>query len=452
MPQIGVIADDLTGATTCAALLARSGAQTVVFTNGRIEGCGKSNDLSAVILSTNSRTMTKHAAYQTVLSSTAALQKSGAKYFSKRIDTTLRGCIGAEIDAMMEVIGKDAVAVVVPAMPQSRRIMVGGYSIIDGVALAETNAAQDVLTPVRESYVPRLLQMQTDRKVGLITLEDVSAGHERILERFRSLREAGYGVIAVDAINLHHVDEIAKACTALGWDILAVDPGAFTRQLAFRRGLVGDERPRMPKNGETVKNKSVLVVAGSASEVTRRQIAAFCEEQRVIKIPVRRERLIGALREAALEIDDAAQIALDQLRSDICPKGIVFGTACFGERIDLDAEDTARGYARGGCANRINHGLGAIVRRVMKENADRIAGLYCTGGDTQTAVCDALEITCLEAVDYLTPQTDISHMTGRYAGMTLIGKGGLTGDDDIVNRIVERILLEAGGSDRAGKA
>jgi uncharacterized protein YgbK (DUF1537 family) len=37
----------------------------------------------------------------------------------KRIDTTLRGGIGFEIDAMLEQLPQETVAVVVPAMPQS---------------------------------------------------------------------------------------------------------------------------------------------------------------------------------------------------------------------------------------------------------------------------------------------------------------------------------------------
>ena len=47
------------------------------------------------------------------------------------LDTTLRGGIGFEIDAMLEQLPLETVAVVVPAMPQSRRILVGGYSVID---------------------------------------------------------------------------------------------------------------------------------------------------------------------------------------------------------------------------------------------------------------------------------------------------------------------------------
>ena len=278
MLSIGVLADDLTGATTCAVLLARSSVKTVVFLESVVEAGGtQADDLQALVVSTNSRAMAQEAAYQIVREQTRVLCEKGVRYFSKRIDTTLRGGIGTEIDAMLDEIGNNTFAVVVPAMPQSRRIMVGGYSIIDGVALEDTNAAQDVVTPVRESFVPKLLQKQTNRKVGLIAFEDVHAGSERILHNLRALRKDGCEVIAVDAVSLADLDEIAKACTVFEGNILAVDPGAFTRQLAFRRGIAGEETSRMSQDCVPVKGKSVLIVAGSASGVTRRQITAFLQ-------------------------------------------------------------------------------------------------------------------------------------------------------------------------------
>ena len=50
--------------------------------------------------------------------------------------------------------------------------------MIDGVALINTPVAQDVRTPVKENYIPRLLAGQTGRKVGLVTLDQVLKGKE----------------------------------------------------------------------------------------------------------------------------------------------------------------------------------------------------------------------------------------------------------------------------------
>ena len=183
MPLIGAVADDLTGATTTGVLLARSKARTAVFFNEEAaQEARETASLDAILISSNSRPLPKEEAYDKVKSATNALKAMGVKYFSKRIDTTLRGGVGVEIDAMLDQLNEDTIAVVVPAMPQSRRILVGGYSVIDGVALINTPVAQDVRTPVKENYIPRLLAGQTRRKVGLVTLDQVLKGKEGIKE------------------------------------------------------------------------------------------------------------------------------------------------------------------------------------------------------------------------------------------------------------------------------
>ena len=139
---------------------------------------------------------------------------------------------------MLDQLNEDTIAVVVPAMPQSRRILVGGYSVIDGVALINTPVAQDVRTPVKENYIPRLLAGQTRRKVGLVTLDQVLKGKEGIKEALTEVRNDGAGVIIVDAITLEDVDQIAQACIDLDWDVVAVDPGPFTSKLAYRSCLL----------------------------------------------------------------------------------------------------------------------------------------------------------------------------------------------------------------------
>ena len=210
MPLIGAVADDLTGATTTGVLLARSKARTAVFFNEEAaQKARETASLDAILISSNSRPLPKDEAYEKVKSATNALKAMGVKYFSKRIDTTLRGGVGVEVDAMLDQLNEDTVAVVVPAMPQSRRILVGGYSVIDGVALINTPVAQDVRTPVKENYIPRLLAGQTRRKVGLVTLDQVLKGKDGIKEALTEVRNDGAGVIIVDAITLEDVDQIA---------------------------------------------------------------------------------------------------------------------------------------------------------------------------------------------------------------------------------------------------
>ena len=445
MPLIGVVADDLTGATTTGVLLARSKARTAVFFNEeaaeKTEGI---DELDAILSSSNSRPLPANEAYDKVKSATIALKKMGVEYFSKRIDTTLRGGVGVEIDAMLDQMKEGTVAVVVPAMPQSRRILVGGYSVIDGVALINTPVAQDVRTPVKENYIPRLLEGQTRRKVGLVTLDKVLAGEEVIEEALAEQKKAGCEVIVVDGITLEDVENIAKACISLRWDVVAVDPGPFTSKLAFYRELISAEEPNIPPQADEA-GKTVLIAAGSATPVTKKQMEILCQDPRHVRVSVEPLPLIEGGDVALDEVFKAVNKAAELLESDNQPRAILFETALHGELLNLDEEDNKRHYAGGMSANRINAGLGMIISQLLeKVGKEKVAGLYTTGGDTMVNVCYQLGVECIEVMDYVIPQTDVGRLVGsKYSGLPVVGKGGLTGNDNTACDIVSRLFRES---------
>lgn len=445
MPLIGAVADDLTGATTTGVLLARSKARTAVFFNEeaaeKTEGI---DELDAILISSNSRPLPANEAYDKVKSATIALKKMGVEYFSKRIDTTLRGGVGVEIDAMLDQMKEGTVAVVVPAMPQSRRILVGGYSVIDGVALINTPVAQDVRTPVKENYIPRLLEGQTRRKVGLVTLDKVLAGEEVIEEALAEQKKAGCEVIVVDGITLEDVENIAKACISLRWDIVAVDPGPFTSKLAFYRELISAEEPNIPPQADEA-GKTVLIAAGSATPVTKKQMEILCQDPRHVRVSVEPLPLIEGGDVALDEVFKAVNKAAELLESDNQPRAILFETALHGELLNLDEEDNKRHYAGGMSANRINAGLGMIISQLLeKVGKEKVAGLYTTGGDTMVNVCYQLGVECIEVMDYVIPQTDVGRLVGsKYSGLPVVGKGGLTGNDNTACDIVSRLFRES---------
>ena len=444
MPHIGVIADDLTGATTTGVLLARSGAKTTVFFNVEAAKTNiNSSSLDAILISSNSRALPPDEAYEKVSGAIKTLQSMNVSFFSKRIDTTMRGGIGVEIDAMLDYMDEGTVAVVVPAMPQSKRILVGGYSIIDSVALVDTPVAQDIRTPVLENYIPKLLDGQSRRKIGCVTLESILSGKIETKKALKTARHNGADIIVVDAVTLDHIELIAKACLELKWNILAVDPGPFTSKLAFCRKLIHEENDNIPIETADETGKFVLIAAGSATPVTKKQMEVLCQDNRHKRISINPISLIDGGDVALAEID----ITLNHVRSvfeNENPRVILLETALHNELLNLDIEDKKRGYASGMSANRINSGLGNIVARIIEDlGRDKIAGIYTTGRDTMVNVCYQLEAECIEVLDYVIPQTDVCRMLGKYQGMPIIGKGGLTGNESIVLDIVDRLFKES---------
>jgi uncharacterized protein YgbK (DUF1537 family) len=447
MCKIGIVADDLTGATTVGVLLAKAGVTTAAFFDEKY--LDEAKDHKSIVISTDSRALLKADAQKKVKSAVRALKGQGAIHFSKRIDTTLRGGIGYEVDAMLEELAPDTVAVMVPAMPQSRRIVVGGYSIIDGVALSKTPVANDVRTPVTESHIPTLMAQQTEHQIGFVSLGAILAGKDALKQALQTERENGAKVIIVDSITVEDVEAIAVAVKELDWNVLAIDPGPFTEKLSKVNGFAVEKDEDV--NGEFLEKNisgTVLAVAGSATPVTKTQLKALTKKEWVYQIPVHAETLIDQKISAAFEIKRAAEETtkvIDKKKHNV----ILLETALTDNVLNLSSKEKELGLNPGEAANNINEGLGEIVADVLSREIDDIKGIYLTGGDTMVNVLNILGAKGIELIDYVIPQADLGRIIGgRFDGLVVVGKGGLTGAEDTAINIVKRIFKESPNSNQ----
>lgn len=446
MAVIGAVTDDFTGTASAGVLVARSQAKTGLFFDAdAVKNFKDSERLDAVYVSSNSRHMPPREAYRAVKEVTEELKQMGIRYYSKKIDTTLRGGIGYEIDAMLDCLGPDTTAVMVTAMPQSRRVCVGGFSIIDGVILTETPVAKDVKTPVRECYVPELIRGQSKNQVDFICLRDVLSGVDPLKKKLAASKEQKNRIIIVDAITMDHLDIIAKACVQLGWNILAVDPGAFTMKLAYHRGVIGEEKPALSDGAEPDGTKTALFIVGSANPATEKQIDVLCAHgSEYKKVSVSPLALLEGGSDAEKETGRAVCEVTGLLEQQNRTRAVIVETALHGTVVNLEEEDRKRGYRPGTSSALINRGLAEITKRVLEyAGKERIAGLLLTGGDTMESVCRTIGVECIQALDNIVAQVDVGRIMGAYEGLPIVVKGGFCGYEDIGIDIVERLLLEA---------
>ena len=446
MAVIGVVTDDFTGTASAGMLMAKAHVETgLFFDDAQMKGFKELDQLEAVYVSTNSRHLSAEDAYQVVSRTVKTLAGMGVKYFSKKIDTTLRGGIGYEIDAMLDYLGEGAFAVMVTAMPPSKRICVGGYSIIDSVILNETPVANDVKTPVKDCYVPDLIAAQSRRKVDWISIRDVKKGKEHLAELLKQSRESGNGIVIIDAVSMEHVQVIAEACAALGWEkLLAVDPGPFTMKLAAVRGIADESKEPEGEELDIVCSKTTLMVVGSANPQTGVQIRTLCEDDPLnIRLSVNPNALVKGGKANEEEVEKAVVTFSMLMEQPIPPKCIIIETAFHGSLINLQEEDIKYGYEKGRSSDLINQGLAAITEKLLKQYSGRITGLMLTGGDTMECVARKIGVTCIKAIDNIVAQVDVGRILGRYEGMPIVVKGGFCGYDTIGIDIVKRLQKES---------
>src|SRR5918992_3547583 len=183
---IAVIADDLTGAADTGVQFVHAGYRTaVLFRATEI----LEDNLDAVVFDTDSRAMPAGFAAKRVVD--AAHAARGARLVYKKLDSTLRGNVAAELAAALGGARRERV-VVAPAFPAAGRTTVGGIQRVRGAPVDETEMANDPNTPVSEAHVPSLLA-DAFSSVGALGVEDL-ADHERVR---RTLED--YECVVVDA-------------------------------------------------------------------------------------------------------------------------------------------------------------------------------------------------------------------------------------------------------------
>ncbi len=135
-----VVADDLTGATDTGHGFAVRGFETVV----RLDPEFEAPDAAVIVVDTDSRYVSPAEAGNRVADVVSDIE---AATVYKKVDSTLRGNLAAEIEAVMAAMDADTAAVA-PAFPTNGRVTACGYHLVEGALITDTEAGNDPDSPV----------------------------------------------------------------------------------------------------------------------------------------------------------------------------------------------------------------------------------------------------------------------------------------------------------------
>jgi uncharacterized protein YgbK (DUF1537 family) len=313
MPQasIVILADDFTGATDAALAFAKLGARTGVWLDrpGSLDGA----DVAAIDLDT--RTLPPAAAAARV---SGLLRSLPAQVkVLKKIDSTLRGNIAVETEALL-ALREDAVAVVVPAHPKLGRVQRGGVLYVDGVPVHETDFGRDLFAPVHDSDVRSHLPVGP---AVVLPAPGTFADTGALERELAAAARAGVRTVTIDAETEDDLAAIAELADEGGyiWVGSAGLLEALAAKLVEAVSLEGNARVAGP----------VLFVIGSLSAMTRAQIARFCEHGGVTEMVHPRTVLIDEGR-------SRARASVERIESALAAGSDVL-VALSSDRIDVEA-------------------------------------------------------------------------------------------------------------------
>jgi uncharacterized protein YgbK (DUF1537 family) len=268
---LGCIADDLTGATDLALMLTRNGMRTVQVM-GVPDAAMPLGDVDAVVVALKSRTNPVEEAVAWSLASADALLAAGARQlffkYCSTFDSTDQGNIGPVAEALLGRVKGD-IAIVCPAFPANKRTVYLGHLFVGDVPLHESPMKDHPLTPMRDSNLVRVLQRQTQLKVGLVPYAAVDEGAVATRTALEQAAKAGTRFAVVDAISDRHLVAMGTAAAdhALitgGSGVAMGLPDNFAR-----KGLL---KKTEPGGRMTAAKGRALIISGSCSEATRGQV------------------------------------------------------------------------------------------------------------------------------------------------------------------------------------
>ncbi|MEJ7686296.1 MAG: 3-oxo-tetronate kinase [Variovorax sp.] len=415
---LGCIADDFTGATDLANNLVRAGMRVVQAIGVPVEPLAA--DVDAVVVALKSRTVPPAEAVAQSLAALQWLQSQGARqiYFKycSTFDSTPQGNIGPVTDALMDALAT-GFTIATPAFPDNKRTVFKGHLFAGDVLLNESGMQNHPLTPMTDANLVRVLQAQTQRRVGLVDYATVARGATAIGERFAQLRAEGVSIAIVDAVSN---DDLLRLGPALA-DMPLVTAGSGV--------AIG-----LPANFAIVPSTSAsalppagglrAVVSGSCSLATNAQVANFIAAggQAMAIDPLSIAEGVDVVAQA---LAWAAPLLVPGMHGPV----LIYSSA---DSAAVKSVQSRLGVEEAGAM--VERALAAIARGLV---ALGVRQLVVAGGETSGACVQALGIAQMQIGAQIDPGVPWCHAASDAAdgaGLHIALKSGNFGADDFFRK------------------
>lgn len=411
--KIGVIGDDFTGSSDIANTLAKAGARTVQYVG--IPWHSPPDSVDAAVISLKSRTIPAADAVEQSLTACRWLVGNGAQQivfkYCSTFDSTPQGNIGPVAEALLAELDAEQ-AVVCPAFPANGRTVYQGYLFVGDRLLNESGMENHPLTPMTDPDIRRWLRLQTRLQVGHLPLSAVrsEAGKE-----LAALRQRGERLVVTDAID---DDDLMRLGKAVKDQKLVTGGSGIAMGLPANFGIsaIGD------KAGFAGAAGPGLVLSGSCSNATRRQVALFAANHPVLKMDAEDMLDPSQALARAVAFIDVNRAAVPLVYSTDEPEAVAASQRQYGREWLADLYD-------GFFAQLVLAAIDLGFRRIVS-----------AGGETSGAVAGALGPAAFEIGPEIAPGVP-ALATGDNPRLAFALKSGNFGQDDFFERSLK--VLEA---------
>ena len=423
---IGIIADDLTGANDSGVQLTKKGINTSVLFDISVQ---QEYLDRGIVIDTNSRSLSKKEAASVTREAASFLKASGYKHIYKKIDSTLRGHIGIELQVVNEVFNADFVFIA-PAFPALGRTTLEGMHYVNGIRIDETEISKDTKHPVTESFIPTLIETEIQEKVGLLKMSDLDGDPSILQESIRRFKEENITYIVCDAETQEDLQNAARKIAAISNSVIWAGSAGLAEVLPEVLGI----SKKVSTNRSFSNSAQIMTVCGSLSKVTQKQVK-FAEEQIDVKgVLVDTVQIFSydwqTLREEYIKsclkgLGEGKDIVLyvpsnEKIRNQVWEKG---------NELKLSSNQVGE---------LVSSRIGELVAEITKRN-NVLSGLVLTGGDIAKDVARNLGGFGIRLVKQIEAGIPLGTLIGSNKEFTIVTKAGAFGKENSIYNAMQEL-------------
>jgi len=431
-----IIADDLTGANDSGVQLSKQGIKTLVHIdplNWENYGNNILSQDDVLVIDTETRDLNAQQAADAIGKIVKKLKLSNKKneIYYKKIDSTLRGNIGQEVEILMDLLDKD-LCILTPSFPQTNRITVGGYLLVNNLPLGLSQYYEGELKAWQGTYIPFLIQQQTNLPVGLVELKDVMKGEKAIVERIEELKELGKRIIIFDAVVDMQLRDIVKSVERIKSSILYCGSAGLVNHFSVSesRGFKNSYTPYK-------HNSPLLMIIGSRNKGMTAQIDYLSKKIMVSHLEID----IAKILTDKTSLEKYTKKALVLLENKV--HLLIYIDSGINQQRSVNKILKKMGLSFRNLEEIIRDFLAKLTSNILKETD--ISNLFMTGGDTATGICKELNINSLLIEKEILPGIPLSSPGNKKNNdLRIVTKAGGFGKEDTLYQIVAKSATKGG--------
>jgi D-threonate/D-erythronate kinase len=366
-------------------------------------------------------------------------------YIYKKIDSTLRGHIGAEIEAALLGLNR-LYAVLAPAFPGAHRTVKNGNLYINGTPVSETEFVRDPGSPIHKSHIASLLHETTNLPVDAIPLAIISKGRDALLQAIKSL-PARQSIIVVDAEETEDLNMIANTL-ADATDILLCGSAGLAKSLAS----TWNNQPSTLDGNHQVQNSpiscdKVLVVVGSANPKSHKQLETLVGHLKIPCVTLSPKYLLDIQNnETSREIRQALTALNTMTALSTLSTRHVAALSLSDERIETSENLSERLVTALAKIAQVWYeqqtlGNNQFLSSDQNQSSNQIRiGMIATGGETALALCKALSAHAIWPQGEIEPGMPWSIVKTPRRTFALITKAGGFGEENSLLHAVKSVI------------